>query len=245
MAVWGITWEKVVETAKSIYKERENYAYFYGAKGQVLTGPVMDTLIASEAGYFARRYTDQQIQAIKNYSVGKIGLDCSGFVCYVLEKVGAITRDEWTYSTALIGRCAVQRPPLEIPAAGILYRCPASTGRHVGIDIDHGKFLHMAREGCSIEMGDNHGGYWEIGGCYPAIDYSTWHESSATQAEALETMWVRSAPAIQAPAVGTVIVGDRVTVLETLENGWLRIAWNGGEAYTSNVGGRYYVFWNE
>lgn len=237
-----IPWWVVVEAAKNIYRERNDYAYFYGAKGQVLTEPVMDALIAAEPGYFARRYTEDQIKAIKNYSIGKIGLDCSGFVCYVLEMAGVITRDQWTYSTDLIGECQVKKPPLEIPAAGILYRCPPSTGRHIGIDIDGGKFLHMGREGCSVEMGDNHTGYWEIGGEFPGIDYSSWGPIRERTAEALETMWVRSAPAIQAPAVGTVTIGDRVTVLEELATGWLRIRWNNAEAYTSNVGGNYYIF---
>ena len=237
-----IQWWAVVEAAKKIYRERNDYAYFYGAKGQVLTDPLMDALITAEAGYFARRYTEEQIRHIKSFSVGKIGLDCSAFVCYVLEKAGVITRQEWTYSTALIEKCHPKKEPLKIPAAGILYRCPASTGRHVGIDIDGGKFLHMGREGASIELGDNHTGYWEIGGCFPGIDYSTWSEGGNRIAEALETMWVRSAPAIQAPAIGTVTIGDRVTVLEELATGWLRIKWNAGEAYTSNVGGNYYIF---
>lgn len=238
----AIPWYDVVETAKRIYDERDDYAYFYGAKGQVLTEPVMNALIAAEPNYFARRYTQQQIDAIKAYSIGKIGLDCSGFVCYVLEQAGVISRSEWTYSTVLIGKCNPTAPPLQIPAAGILYRCPVSTGRHVGIDIDGGLFLHMGREGASVELGDNHTGYWEIGGCFPGIDYSTWGKPQEITAEALETMWVRSAPTIQAPAIGTVTIGDRVTVLEQLPTGWLRIRWNYGEAYTSNAGGKYYIF---
>lgn len=237
-----ISWDKVVATAKSIYANRNDYAYFYGAKGQVLTEPVMNALIAAESAYFARRYTEDQIRNIKNYSIGKIGLDCSGFVCYVLEQAGVITRSQWTYSTALIGMCNPRMEPLRIPAAGILYRCPPSTGRHVGIDIDGGKFLHMGREGCSVEIGDNHTNYWEIGGCFPGIDYSTWNEHRIRTAEALETMWVRSAPAVQAPAVGTVTIGDHVVVLDELETGWLRIRWGTSEAYTSNVGGQYYYF---
>lgn len=236
-----ISWENVVDTAKEIYRERDDYAYFYGAKGQVLDDPTMDALIAAESSYFTRRYTAEQIRSIKSFSIGKIGLDCSGFVCYVLERAGVITRAEWTFSTALIEKCAFKAPPLEIPAAGILYRNPVSTGRHVGIDIDDGLFLHMGHEGASVELGDNHTGYWEIGGCFPGIDYTDWGHKRR-EAEALETMYVRTAPAIQAPAVGVVVVGQNVTVLQEMDNGWLRIIWDNGEAYTSNAGGKYYYF---
>lgn len=236
-----VSWKKVVETAKALYGQRDNFAYFYGAKGQVLTDPVMDALVQAEPQHFAK-YSPEQMVNIRNYSRGKVGLDCSGFVCYVLQTAGVITKEQWTYSTALIGKCDPKMDPLYVPAAGILYRCPPGTGRHVGIDIDKGKFLHMGREGSSIEIGDNHSHFWEIGGCYPDIDYSGWSQdgSAGYEAEALETMYVRSGPSIQCDIVGDVLIGEIVTVLEALPSGWLRIRWGDREAYTSNVGGKYY-----
>lgn len=233
-------WKVVVETAKKIYAEKDKYAYWYGAKGQVLTDAVMDALIAAEPNYF-KRYTTAQIKQLKDWSRGKIGLDCSGFVCYVLKQAGCLI--EQTYSTALINCCTIKQEPLLIPAAGILYRCPAATGRHVGIDIGGGKFLHMAKEGSSIEMGDNHDNYWEIGGRYPAIDYSDWKEgTSELKAVANTTMYVRNAPSTSGTAIGTVRQGAEVTVLEQLDNGWLKIVWGNTYGYSSNAKGAYYRF---
>lgn len=234
-----VSWKVVVETAKKLFAEKDKYAYWYGAKGQVLTDAVMDALIAAEPGYFSR-YTAEQLKQLKDWSRGKIGLDCSGFVCYVLKLSGCLI--EQTYSTALISCCTVKQDPLLIPAAGILYRCPAGTGRHVGIDIGGGKFLHMRMEGRSVEMGDNHESYWEIGGRYPNIDYSDWSETSSTKkAIATTDMKVRTAP-ISGEWIGTVRQGAEVTVLEQLDNGWLKIAWGDTYGYTSNAKGVYYRF---
>lgn len=236
-----VRWEKVVEAAKALYSERGNYAYFYGAKAKVLTDETMAALIAAEPGYFAK-YTAKQIEDIKNYSRGKVGIDCSGFVCLALERAGVISRSQWTYSTALIGACSPKMDPLQIPAAGILYRCPPGTGRHVGIDINNGLFLHIGREGATIEIGDNHSRFWEIGGCFPGIDYTGWSQGGERRAVARETMYIRSGPGISYPAIGYVLIGEEVSVMREEPNGWLKIRHGGAEGYTSNVGGVYYNY---
>ena len=70
-----------------MYVNRDAYAYFYGAKGQVLTDQVMTNLWNAEPAYF-RRYTAEQKNQIFNNSRGKIGYDCSGFACKVTGETG-------------------------------------------------------------------------------------------------------------------------------------------------------------
>lgn len=237
----AVKWEKVVQAAKELYNDRENYAYFYGAKAQVLTDDLMNALITAEPGHFAK-YSAEQLRNIREFSRGRVGIDCSGFVCLTLERAGVINRAQWTYSTALIERCSPKMDPLQVPAAGILYRCPPGAGRHVGIDIDKGLFLHIGREGATIELGDNHSHFWEVGGCFPGIDYTGWSQGTERTAQARETMYVRSGPGITYPVVGEVVIGDTVKVISEDPNGWLRIRFGAGEAYTSNAGGRFYSF---
>lgn len=64
-------------------------------------------------------------------------------------------------------------------------------------------------------------------------------------AEATDEMNVRNGSAVNCHLVGLVRKGERVEVLERLDNGWLKIVWPGvsnGYAYTSNVGGKYYKY---
>jgi len=48
------SWFQVVKDAIQMYKDRDKYAYFYGAKGQVLTKKVMENLWNAEPGYFKK-----------------------------------------------------------------------------------------------------------------------------------------------------------------------------------------------
>lgn len=58
-----------------------------------------------------------------------------------------------------------------------------------------------------------------------------------------EGMAVRDASTTKGTQIGTVKKGEKVEILTTLKNGWLKIVWPGspkGYAYTSNAGGGYY-----
>lgn len=46
---------KAIQRGLDMYRNRENYAYFYGAKGVILSTAVMDSLIAAEPNYFKDR----------------------------------------------------------------------------------------------------------------------------------------------------------------------------------------------
>lgn len=66
------TWNDIVKAAEALYKERNKYCYFYGAKGQVMTDARMEALWQASPGYFSR-YSATQKKQIFDYSRGKIG----------------------------------------------------------------------------------------------------------------------------------------------------------------------------
>lgn len=169
------TYLDIVNAAKALYDQRDKYCYFYGAKGQVLTDEVMNALWKAEPGYFARYDTAMKI-AIFNYSRGKIGLDCSAFVCLVLQNAGLISRGQWTYSTALISKCNnVTNNPASAssPAGSLLYSTFHNSGRHIGIDGGAGVFYDISSElGTINKRSIAQWGKWEKAGRWPGVDYS-------------------------------------------------------------------------
>ena len=157
-----MTYYDVIKNAMNMYNDRHKYAYFYGAKGQRLTNNVMDSLIAAEPKYFSR-YSTNEIATIKNFSLGKIGFDCSGFI-------NAIT-GQYNYSTGYFEDCPVKTTPKDGVEGSCLYTTFGGTGRHIGIDIGKGFFLHMAKEGQSITFGKISDYTWEKSGQIKNVDY--------------------------------------------------------------------------
>ena len=146
------TYKDIVNAAAALYANRNKYCYFYGAKNVVLTDERMNALWNAEPGYFSR-YTKTQKESIFNYSRGKVGLDCSAYVCLVLETAGIITRSQWTYSTALIGKCTnitVNPASAASPAGSLLYSTFHNAGRHIGVDGGSGRFYDIGAEGDKI-----------------------------------------------------------------------------------------------
>ena len=134
------TWDSVIKQALYMYVHRDQYAYFYGAKGQVLTDSVMQALIDAEPQHFAR-FTKEELQCIKDFSRNRVGFDCSGYIGYLT--------GDWSYSGAQISHCRnVTTDLVAGPAGSLLYKYG-----HIGLDIGYGYFLHMPREGESIIMG--------------------------------------------------------------------------------------------
>lgn len=171
------TWKHIVEAAESLYNEREKYCYFYGAKGQIMTDARMEALWQASPSYFAR-YSAAQKKQIFDYSRGKIGLDCSGFVCLCLEKAGVIKRSDWTYSVALIGRCKNVTTDVndgkKAPAGSLLFTSFGGGSRHIGLNAGGGRFFDIASEGNTIRcLSIKSWGTWEKAGQYPEIDYSS------------------------------------------------------------------------
>lgn len=134
------TWDTMIKKALTMYCHRNEFAYFYGAKGEVLTEKYMDYLIRCYPTHFSK-YTPEQLQEFKNYSIGKIGYDCSGFISAVSDLEGN--------SAMLFNTCTDISDNLAAgPAGSFLYR-PG----HIGLDVGYGMFVHMPREGESILFG--------------------------------------------------------------------------------------------
>lgn len=133
------TWDEVVKKALEVYLHREEYAYWYGAKGQVMTDSTMNALIAAEPEFFSK-FTPYQIRQFKDYARGKIGLDCSGFV--------ALCTGINTWSGGLWEACNERYPSVYDGVAGSLLYMPG----HVGLDIGYGYGLDFPRMGATCEL---------------------------------------------------------------------------------------------
>lgn len=158
-----MTYYDVIKNALQMFNDKYKYAYFYGAKGQRLTTDTMDALIAAEPDYF-KRYNQSELATIKNYSLGKIGYDCSGFI-------NAIT-GQTNYSTGYYESCPIKTTPKDGVEGSCLYTTFGGTGRHIGIDIGKGFYLHMAKEGQSVTFGKISDYAWETSGQIKNIDYN-------------------------------------------------------------------------
>lgn len=134
------TWDEAVKTALEIYLHRDNYAYFYGAKGQVLTDDLMTYLWNAEPKYFAK-YNETDRKRIFNYSRGKIGGDCSWFVGKCI--------GDMTWSGGIWSKCYDINPDVFKGVAGSVVYKPG----HIGIDIGYGFYLHTPSELHTVELG--------------------------------------------------------------------------------------------
>lgn len=156
------SWDQVIKEALFMHVHKDEYAYFYGAKGQKLTDAVMNALWDAEPEYF-KRYDEKQKKAIFKYSRNKTGYDCSGFI-------GKITGCN-TYSGAIWSRCSKKTANLYAgPAASILWK-PG----HVALDIGYGFGVEMAAEGSSVEMfriSEQAGRFQQTGQLVTYIDYT-------------------------------------------------------------------------
>ena len=119
-------------------RHRDSYAYFYGAKGVVLTDATMEALWKAEPAYFAKYNAQQKAQIFRN-SRGKVGYDCSGFV-------GWVCTGDHQYSTGQINNCKLVTTPALGVAGSILYTTFGGRGRHIGLDIGYGWCLDMGYE---------------------------------------------------------------------------------------------------
>ena len=134
------TWDQVIKDALYYHLHKDDYAYFYGAKGEKLTDSVMDYLIAAEPEYW-KRYDEATMKKIRKYSKNKIGFDCSGFIARV---TGC---NAW--SGSIWQRCTHKSTDMYSgPAASILWK-----EGHVALDIGYGYFLHFPSELHSCELG--------------------------------------------------------------------------------------------
>lgn len=132
-----------IARARQLFSEKSDIAYLYGAKGQRCTDAVFEQLWAAEPSYF-KKYNAQQKAEIKRFCVGKRVMDCSGFIN---ECVG-----QFNYSTGYWSKAIDKTTPAKGLDGNILYTTFGGKGRHIGIDIGHGFFMHCPSEGKTLEI---------------------------------------------------------------------------------------------
>lgn len=134
------TWDEIIKKALEMFLHSDTYAYFYGAKGQVLTDNLMEYLWNTEPEYF-KKYTDADKKRIFAYSRGKIGYDCSGFIGYLF--------GDMTWSAGIWEHCYDKTDNVYEGVAGSVVYKPG----HIGVDIGYGYYLHMPSEMHSVCLG--------------------------------------------------------------------------------------------
>ena len=158
----GLNCFDLISRAVNIYAARDDYCYLYGAKGQVLTDKVFWDLVNCEPEYFSK-YSMEEMQDIYWYSIGKIGIDCSGYIKLITGV--ELPSFEW------IARALNKTTPVKGTWGNMLFTTFNGTGRHIGIDIGEGRFLHCPKEMHTIELGMIKNYQWEQSGQFPDVSY--------------------------------------------------------------------------
>ena len=157
-----MNWADVLGNAINIMENRDKYAYFYGAKGQTLTKKLMDELVACSPEYFSK-FSKKQLSDIYKFSLGKIGIDCSGFI--------NLCCDQINWSTGYFEESLNKTDPVSGTWGNILYTTHGGKGRHIGLDVGQGRFLHAPAEMHSVEMGIIRLYDWEASGQIKGVSY--------------------------------------------------------------------------
>lgn len=153
-----VKWIDVVKNGLKMLVNKDEYCYFYGAKGEKMDRETMERLYTA----YPARYTEwtaEEKERLFDFCEGKIGYDCSGFI-------GALV-DDMTYSGALISHCLYTTTPAGGVAGSLLYK-----SGHIGIDIGYGYFLHMPSEFHSVEIGKIGEYDWATSGEHTNVDYT-------------------------------------------------------------------------
>lgn len=129
-----------ISRAFQFYHRRDNYVYLYGAKGKIVTPRLCLDLFEAYPEHY-KKYTDKEKQEIIQNSIGKIAFDCSGFVCACYNWLPQ------SYSTQLYSQASKEYDSYKDSRAGcMLYTTFNNTGRHIGLDVGSGMFMHMGNE---------------------------------------------------------------------------------------------------
>lgn len=156
------SWDQVIKEGLYMLMHADEYAYFYGAKGQKLTESVMEALWNAEPDYF-KKYDEKQKKAIFKFSKNKTGFDCSGFI-------GKLTGCN-TYSGAIWSRCSKKTADLFAGPAGSILWKPG----HVALDIGYGFGMEMGAEMHTVELfriSEQRGRFQQTGQLVSYIDYT-------------------------------------------------------------------------
>lgn len=178
-------YSNAVMRAYEFYHRRDKLVYLYGCKGQTVTPELIEALWSAYPEHY-KKYTPLEKSEIIKNSVGKIGFDCSGFVCACFNWLPL------TYSSALYSQAKKEYPDYQSSRTGcMLYTTFGGTGRHIGLDAGSGMFIHMGNESTNVNMKKgidsvrldwftDFPGYWEHYFEHEGVDYS------GTSAEVIE-----------------------------------------------------------
>ena len=165
------TWSEAIDRGIAAFRSGE-YVYFYGAKNILLTEAVMDSLIQAEKAYFSR-YTTEELRQIKKNSIGRRGVDCSGFT-------GLCTGDQ-QWSVGQINNCSKYNSLQDGPPGSVLFTTWNGRGRHIGLDVGNGMTLQAGWESTDRAIKEGRAGIiftpisqtaWERSGESNAVDYT-------------------------------------------------------------------------
>lgn len=126
-----LTFEDIIKRALQMFVHKEWYAYLYGTDGQTCDDALVDKMVKKHTGHFINR----DIDAIKEYSRGKVVFDCSGFIHSIFNAPDRSAK-------GIIETCdAIYYNIANCPEGSVLYK-PG----HIGLDIGHGCFIDIAGE---------------------------------------------------------------------------------------------------
>lgn len=151
---------QAVQRFYDLYFGRDKIAYWMGAKGEILTMQRMNELVEAYADYFSK-YTPDQLEALKRWSLNKIGYDCSGLVCACFGTPYEMS--SWTLREKMVKVFGVK----ECKAGSVLWK-----KGHVEIDLGFGASGGIRSEGKTIEINDNGTAGFQLGGELEGYDYS-------------------------------------------------------------------------
>lgn len=147
------TWDEAVRNGLKAYyyqhTKGRRMMYLYGAKGEFITTRAqVEYYFKAEPNYFAKYSTIEKEEIISNIikDGGAYCYDCSGFVGWVCTGDKQYSYGQYLNSVK-DGRGYIIEHTLSDGVAGsILFTTFGGLGRHIGIDIGYGFYLHMGYE---------------------------------------------------------------------------------------------------
>lgn len=167
-----LKWNNVVDNAIEAFRSGK-YVYFYGAKNIVLTNDVMNYLVSVNPTYFSRYSASEMVQIRRN-SLGKVGIDCSGFT-------GWICTGDKQYSIGQINNCSRYSSLANGKTGSIIFTTWGGHGRHIGLDVGCGLAMHIGWESTDRAIAEGRAGIlfepitaraWEKSGESKLVDYT-------------------------------------------------------------------------
>lgn len=178
-------YSNAVMRAYEFYHRRDKLVYLYGVKGEVVTPALCKAVFEAYPTHF-KKYNQFELNQIIKNSCGKIGFDCSGFVCACYNWITP------TYSAALYSQAKKEYDSYETSRTGcMLYTTHGGNGRHIGLDAGSGMYIHMGNESTDrniqtgidsvrLEWFTQNPHYWEHYFEHKDVDYT------GTSAEVIE-----------------------------------------------------------